>query len=479
MAPPLPTKIIAVHVNYGSRASERGRAPEVPSYFLKPVSSLGRAGDSVVRPRGTELLVFEGEIAVIIGRRIRAATPAEAGSAIGWYAAANDFGVHDFRWVDRGSNVLSKGQDGFTPLSEPVPAGEVNGALLGVRTCVNGQLAQEDTVANMLFPFEFLIADLSRFMTLEPGDVILTGTPAGARPVQPGDEVEVEVDGVGRVHNRIVESKESLAPFGAQPRVDPVVRAAALGSNGSRAAVLSPEAEAAMGQVSTATLTVQLARRGIRNSFIAGLRPTRPDLRLFGYAYTLRYLPLREDIRDRQAGDLNPQRRAIESIGPKEVLVIDARCDPGAGTIGDILAARALSRGAAGVVTDGSVRDLAALSGLELPVYHQGAHAAPLGLIHVPMDSNVPIACGGALVMPGDVLVGDTDGVIVVPAHLAEDVAAGALEQEEREQWALERVRAGESIAGVYPLSDARREDFEAWRAARRPAPTRAPRTRA
>jgi regulator of RNase E activity RraA len=335
---------------------------------------------------------------------------------------------------------------------------------------VNGELAQEDTVANMLFTFEFLIADLSRFMTLEVGDVILTGTPAGARPVQPGDEVEVEVEGVGRLHNRIVESEQPLASFGAQPRTDPAVRALALGSNGSRSTVVSPEAQAALRTVSTATLTVQLARRGIRNSFIAGLRPTRPDLRLFGYAYTLRYLPLREDVRDQQAGGLNAQKRAIESIGPDEVLVIDARRDPGAGTIGDILAARALYRGAAGVVTDGCVRDLAALSALELPVYYQAAHAAPLGQVHVPVDSNVPIACGGALVMPGDLLVGDTDGVIVVPAALAEELAADALEQEEREQWALERVRAGESIRGVYPLSEARREDFETWRAARQAA---------
>jgi 5-oxopent-3-ene-1,2,5-tricarboxylate decarboxylase/2-hydroxyhepta-2,4-diene-1,7-dioate isomerase len=464
---PAPTKIIAVHINYRGRADERGRRPEVPSYFFKPVSSLARSGDAVVRPRGTELLVFEGEIAVILGRRTRNVSPAEANGAIGWYAAANDFGVHDLRWADRGSNVLSKGQDGFTPIGAAVAADKVVREALRVRARVNGKLVQDEGVANMLFPFELLIADLSRFMTLEPGDVILTGTPAGSRPVEPGDEVEVEVQGVGTLRNRIVESDEALLPFGAQPRVEPVVRAAAFGSNGARGAVVSPSAATALRTVSTATLTVQLARRGIRNSVLSGLIPTRPDMRMFGYAYTLRYLPLREDVRDSDRAELNAQKLAVESIGRDEVLVIDARREPHAGTIGDILVARAMARGAAGIVTDGGLRDSAAVAGLELPVYYQGAHAAPLGVIHYPVDANIPIACGGALVVPGDVIVGDTDGVLVLPAALAEEVAFDALEQEQREAWALERVQAGESIRGVYPLSDARRVEYEAWLAAR------------
>jgi len=464
---PVPTKIIAVHLNYSGRAAERGRRPEVPSYFLKPVSSLGRDGDPVVRPRGTELLVFEGEIAVIIGKQARNLTPEQAGSAIGWFAAANDFGLYDLRWADAGSNVRSKGQDGFTPLSEPVPAGDVDRDALRVRTRVNGELVQDEGVANLLFPFELLVADLSRFMTLEPGDVILTGTPAGARPVTPGDEVEVEVQGVGRIRNRVVEADAEIAPFGAQPHVEPGVRAAALGSNGARLVTLSEAAVQALRTVSTATLTAQLGRRGIRNCAIAGLVATRPDLRLFGYAYTLRYLPLREDVRDSDRAELNAQKRAVESIGRDEVLVIDARQEPAAGTIGDILAARALARGAAGIVTDGGLRDSAAVSALELPVYHQSRHPAPLGVLHYPADTNLPVACGGALVVPGDVIVGDTDGVVVVPAALAEEVAFDALEQERREQWALERVRAGESIRGIYPLSESRRKEYEAWLAAR------------
>jgi regulator of RNase E activity RraA len=230
---------------------------------------------------------------------------------------------------------------------------------------------------------------------------------------------------------------------------------------------VSREAADALRTVSTATLTVQLARRGVRNCVLAGLVPTRPDLRLFGYAYTLRYLPLREDVRDSDRAELNAQKLAVESIGEDEVLVIDARREPDAGTIGDILAARVLARRAAGIVTDGGLRDSAAVAGLELPVYYQAKHPAPLGAIHYPADTNIPIACGGALVVPGDIIVGDTDGVVVVPSALAEELAREALEQEQREEWALERVRAGESIRGVYPVSETRRQEYQAWLEAR------------
>jgi 5-oxopent-3-ene-1,2,5-tricarboxylate decarboxylase / 2-hydroxyhepta-2,4-diene-1,7-dioate isomerase len=467
VAPPAPTKIIAVHLNYESRAAQRGRIPSAPSYFLKPPSSLAGDGDPIVRPQGTELLTFEAEVAVIIGRAVRGISPDEGVAHIGWYAPANDFGVHDMRWSDRGSNVLSKGHDGFTPLGPRIPAADVDPSAITLRALVNGEVEQDDSTANLLFPFGLLIADLSRFMTLEPGDIILTGTPAGSRPVGPGDVVEVELAGLSSLSNPIVEASEPIPSFGAQPRVSPATRAAALGVNAPRPVTLTQGAEAALRAVSTATLSVQIAKRGVRNTFLKGLRPTRPDLRLLGYASTLRYLPLREDVRDADTADLNAQKTAIESIGPGEVLVIDARGEAGAGTIGDILAARALARGATGIVTDGGVRDSPALEHLDIPAYYQAPHAAVLGLLHYPLEANVPIACGGVLVVPGDVIVGDAEGVIVLPAAMAEDVAWDALEQEEREAWALERVQAGESIRGVYPLSREREPEFEAWRAAR------------
>ena len=467
MTPPNPTKVIAIHLNYRSRAEQRGRMPDVPSYFLKPPSSLAGDGDPIVRPRGAELLTVEGEVALIVSRRATRVAPEHGLEHVGWYAPANDVGLHDFRWAENGGNLLCKGQDGFTPIGRAVPADEIDPTALTLRTRVNGEVVQEDSTANLIFPFGLIVADLSRFITLEPGDVILTGTPAGARLVQPGDVVEVEIEGIGLLRNPIVEAEDEIAPIGAQPKITAAARAMALGVSAPRPVSLSEDAKAALRKVSTATLTMQLRKRGIRDTFIRGLQPTRPDLRLLGYAHTLRYVPLREDVRDADTAGLNAQRRAVESIGPDEVLVIDARQDPGAGTIGDILTARVLARGAAGVVTDGGLRDSPAVAKLDIPVYYRAPHAASLSLIHHPLEANVPIACGGTLVMPGDVIVGDAEGALVLPAALAEEIAHDALEQEEREEWALERVRAGESIQGIYPLSDARRPEYEAWRAAR------------
>ena len=142
---------------------------------------------------------------------------------------------------------------------------------------------------------------------------------------------------------------------------------------------------------------------------------------------------------------------------------MEARGEVGAGTIGDILAARVRARGGAGIVTDGGVRDSPGVAELAIPTYSQGPNAASLWLAHIPLDVDVPITCAGVLVMPGDVVVGDGEGVVILPAALAEEIARDALEQEEREAWALERVLAGESTRGVYPMSDERRAEYERW----------------
>jgi 5-oxopent-3-ene-1,2,5-tricarboxylate decarboxylase / 2-hydroxyhepta-2,4-diene-1,7-dioate isomerase len=459
-----PTKVIAVHLNYRSRAAQRGRTPSEPSYFLKPPSSVSDGGD-VLRPQGTELLAYEGEIAVIIGRPARHVTPEQAGDRIGWFAPANDLGVHDFRWADRGSNVLAKGQDGFTPVGPAVPAADLDPSALRLRTFVNGELRQDATTDELIFPFAQLVADLSRFMTLERGDVILTGTPAGTGILEPGDVVAIELDGAGTVTSRIVESSAPLPAYGAMPKVTDEARAfAAGGAAPGPAAELSPAAEAALRRVSTATLTAQLARRRIETTFLAGLRPSRPDLRLLGRARTLRYGALRSDVREAVRRGEDPQKQIVESIAPGEVLVMEARGETGAGTIGDILAARLCARGGTGIVTDGGVRDTPGVAALDIPTYYRVANASSLWARHVPLDVDVPITCAGVLVMPGDVLVGDAEGVVVLPAALAEEIAHDAREQERREEWALERVTAGESIRGVYPLSAERTAEYERWR---------------
>jgi regulator of RNase E activity RraA len=181
---------------------------------------------------------------------------------------------------------------------------------------------------------------------------------------------------------------------------------------------------------------------------------------------------MREDLQAQLQGRDNAQRSAVESLEPGEVLVIEARGETDAGTIGDILVLRSLRRGATGVVTDGALRDTAAIREIDLPVYHRASHAATLGRLHLPLDHQVPIACAGVTVFPGDVLVGDGEGVVVVPAALAEEVAADAVRQELEEEWAVERVDAGESTVGVFPVSKARRDEFEAWLAARKDEPS-------
>ena len=462
-----PTKVIAVHLNYRSRAEQRGRLPSEPSYFLKPPSSISDGG-TVERPQGAALLAYEGEIAVVVGARVREPTLADAQAAIGWYAPANDFGAHDFRWADRGSNVLSKGHDGYTPIGPAISADEVEAAALRLRTRVNGQVVQDAATDELLFGFAELIADLSRFMTLERGDVILTGTPAGTGIVVPGDVVEVELAGEGSsVRSTVVEAERPLAQRGAMPRATAAARAFANGVNAPRPFTLSPDADVALRRVSTATLTVQLAKRGVANTFLAGLRPTRPDLRMLGYAHTLRYGALREDVRDALKGSEDTQKLAVETVSPGDVLIMEARGDVGAGTIGDILAARVLARGGAGIVTDGGVRDSPGVADLAIPAYCRTSHAASLWARHIPLEMDVPITCAGTLVMPGDVIVGDAEGVVVLPAALAEEIAHDALEQEDREAWALERVQAGESIRGVYPIADERRAEYERWHATR------------
>ncbi|MGZ4297960.1 MAG: fumarylacetoacetate hydrolase family protein [Solirubrobacteraceae bacterium] len=470
-------KVIGVHLNYHSRAAQRGRTPTEPSYFLKPTTSLSSGGD-VVRPRGTELLAFEGEIAVIIGTRARNVGPEEAAACIGWYAPANDFGLHDFRWADRGSNVMAKGQDGYTPIGPAMPAAGVDPAALHLTSTVNGEVRQDTTGADLIFSFAQLVADLSRFMTLDPGDVILTGTPAGANVVAPGDVIEVTLEGAGSVTSRVVEAPAPLSAYGAMPKATPEARAFATGATPSpptpptsptppRAPRLSAGAEAALRQVSTATLTVQLTRRGIQTTFLTGLRPTRPDLRMVGYAHTLRYVAIRADVREAMQGSEDAQKRAIESVAEGDVLIMEARGEPGAGTIGDILAARVLARGGAGIVTDGGVRDTPGVTDLEIPTYYRAANASSLWNAHIPLDVDVPITCAGVLVMPGDVIVGDAEGVVVLPRSLAEEIADAALEVEEREAFALERVKAGESFRGLYPLSDERRAEYENWKVTR------------
>ena len=206
LAPVVPRTIVATHLSYRSRCEEYAMAapPRYPSYFLKPLSARSRTTERTWPGlRGCEYLNYEGEIAAVIGRLCQGVSRAEALDHVVGYTIANDFGVHDFRHIDRGSMLRVKGQDGFCPLGPVmVDAADVDPADLTLRTYVNGEVVQEaNTGDDLLFGVDYQVADVSRLITLEPGDLILTGTPANSRPVQPGDLVEVEVEGIGRLGN--------------------------------------------------------------------------------------------------------------------------------------------------------------------------------------------------------------------------------------------------------------------------------------
>jgi regulator of RNase E activity RraA len=227
--------------------------------------------------------------------------------------------------------------------------------------------------------------------------------------------------------------------------------------------VLTDELRQQLASVSTATLTSQLQARRIRSSFLTGLKPLKPGQRLIGRARTLRYVALREDAAKRYGGPANAQRRAIDAVEPGDVLVIEARGVPDAGTIGDIYAMSAINNGAVGIITDGALRDTPAVAELDVPVYHQSSHASTYGRHHMPYSVDDAVTCAGVFVEPGDVMVGDEEGVMVIPADLVAEVTAAAVDQEQREAFALERVSQGESYHGLFPLSDDRRPDYEAW----------------
>ncbi|MGF1473621.1 MAG: fumarylacetoacetate hydrolase family protein [Rubrobacteraceae bacterium] len=219
LAPAEPSKILAVHLTYRSRVEEyAARPPAEPSYFVKPPTTLNGHRGVVRRPAGTRYLNYEGELAVVVGRRMRGVALEDALSYVAGYTAANDVGLHDFRHADRGAMLRVKGQDGFLPLGPGlVPATEFDPEDFTLRTYLNGEVVQEGGADDLLFSVAYQLADLCRVITLEPGDVVLTGTPANSRPMEPGDTVEVEIDGIGRLSNTVEEWDVDLSGPGEQP----------------------------------------------------------------------------------------------------------------------------------------------------------------------------------------------------------------------------------------------------------------------
>ena len=470
-----PGKIIAVHLSYPSRAAQRGRIPAEASYFMKASSSLSGPGE-VVRPDNTELLVFEAEIAVVIGKTARNVSEEEAWGYVSHVTASNDMGLLDLRAADKGSNVRSKSGDGMTPIGPKlIDASLVRPDGLVVRATVDGVVVQNDSSSTLLFSFAHFIADLSRFMTLEPGDVILTGTPSGSSVLQPGQVVTVEVLSEddpsitsGELTTRVV-AGPAVANVGSAPKAPEQQKIDAWGSR--EAAGLEPEFELTaelrerISKLAIATISSQMRQRGYPNCSIDGVRPMVQGQKIIGRARTLRYVAHRPDLFKAKGGGYNAQKRAIDSVNEGEVLVMEARGFEHAGTLGDILALRAKVRGAAGSITDGAVRDWTPVAETGLPVMAQGPHPSVLGRVHIPWDTDITITCGGTTVQPGDLIVGDDDGALVIPPALVEQLVADCEQQESEETFITEMVLAGESVDGLYPLNAAWRERYNEWRA--------------
>lgn len=236
----------------------------------------------------------------------------------------------------------------------------------------------------------------------------------------------------------------------------------------TRPITLTAEAKEKLHKVSTATLTSQLILHGFKNTFLSGLWRLSGNGRLVGYAVTVRFEPAREDMIEKMADlSINPQRQAVESVGPEDVLVMAPRVSPRAAVLGDIFAMRMKQLGAAGFVTDGSVRDTPSCIEIGLPIYLKAKQATRSNVWHHPVDWDVPIGCAGVLIEPGDIIVGDEEGVVAIPAHVAESVSHASYEQEVKEMFVMERVEAGQSTIGLYPTNETMQAQFEEWRKAK------------
>ncbi len=471
-------KVLAVHLSYSSRAAQRGRTPAFPSYFMKASSSLAASGSTVERPAGTELLAFEGEIALVIGTDARRVSVEDAWSHVGSVTASNDLGVYDMKYADKGSNIRSKSGDGYTPMGPVLlPAAAVNPAALRIRTWVNGELAQDATTEELIFSFAQIVADLSQQMTLKAGDVILTGTPAGSSVIVPGDLVEVQVDdeaaglSTGRLATTVVEGTADFAAFGNQPKITDADRIDAFGTaagagielpvTGKQA--LTDDVKEKLMSVATATISGALRKRGLNNVSVDGLQATKGMRKVIGTARTLRYVPNREDLFKTHGGGYNAQKRVIDDIGPGEILVMEARGEKGSGTLGDILAMRTQVAGAEAIITDGGVRDLDAVAALDIPTFHNGAHPAVLGRKHVPWDTDVAVGCGGTTIVPGDIVIADADGILVIPPHLAAEIAEEVVESERQDTFVFLNVSKGSKIEGLFPMNASWKAKYNQW----------------
>ena len=252
LAPVTPSKIICIHLNYRSRVEEfMTKLPPAPTYFHKPITALNGHKSDVVRPEGCQWLNYEGEIAIVIGKTCRNVSPAEAGDYIAGYSVANDYGLHDFRDTDAGSMLRVKGSDTLCPVGPGLVTGwDFRGKR--IQTIVNGEVKQDATTDEMEWDMHYIVADIARTITLVPGDILLSGTPAYSRPVVPGDVVTVEVEGLGALTNTIVSGPVPIRDdVGAQPSDSEEVQSTAKGGDWEFRGIRAPRGPGAQHYEST------------------------------------------------------------------------------------------------------------------------------------------------------------------------------------------------------------------------------------
>ena len=406
-------------------------------------------------PPNTELLAFEGEIALIIGKPARRVSVEEAWDHVGQVTASNDLGVYDIKYADKGSNIRSKSGDGFTPIGPALlPAASVNPDALRIRTWVNGEVVQDDTTAGLIFSFARIVADLSQLMTLHPGDVILTGTPAGSSVIVPGDVVEVEVSdeaaglSTGRLSTTVTQGEAEFASFGNTPKVTDQDRVDAFGSE--EAAGLAPavtgksaltdEVKAKLLSVATATISGAAAQaRAEQRQRSTACWPPSPARRSSARRARCASCPTARTCSSPtvaattpRSASSTPSARARSSSWRPAARRARARS-----ATSSPCAPRCAARQA--IITDGGVRDLSEpwrRWGSRRSI--NGAHPAVLGRKHVPWDTDVTIACGGTTIQPGDIIVADDNGILVIPPALAAEIADEVVEQERQDTFVFE-----------------------------------------
>lgn len=398
LPPPLNqcSKIFMLHMNFGSRAREHGDWPSHPVYHLKPPSTLTVQNSPIYMPPGVQTMLGEAEIAVVIGRTARHVSEDDALGYVSHLAAANDVTIFDYGWSDAPSLVRSKGFDSFTPLGPLVPINHVDAQNVSLRLWVNGVLRQEAHSSDLIFPFARLIAELSAIMTLNPGDVLLTGTPSGAPVLEVGDEVVVELGDVSRSVNSVEAATNALNSLLPPPRITPRARGVAVGAachrlSGATVKDLQRLQEAGIDAVSD-----------LGRVHGADVRPIRlsggpPDFA--GHAFTLRQVPARTASDGRSwPAPARATLEALRAIGPGELIVAEGGLSENSTRI---LAARAAMRSAGGVTA-------------ELPSTPQSQY--------LPVAINTPVVINGNTVMPGDLILSEQGQTLLIAGETADKI---------------------------------------------------------